>query len=126
MVQDGNLSSALLKVSTGTYIEVGAVLVASSCLCQSDLSHSKVSKRYFYQVWALWVCLVFFCENILIFHALLPHYILLVFWFLMVQPGILLILMVLSLKLLPQQLQLSLLCQEMIQLQVGWCLCSFY
>lgn len=46
-------------------------------------------------------------------------------WFLMVQPCIFLILVVLPLELLPQQLQLPFLCQEMIQLQVSWCLCSF-
>jgi len=51
-----------------------------------------------------------FGDNILIFHGLLPHFILLVSWFLMVQPGILLILVALSLKLLPQQPQLPLLC----------------
>lgn len=37
-----------------------------------------------------------------------------------------LILMVLAVKLLPQQLHLSLLCQEVTELQVGCCLCSCY
>lgn len=97
---------------TGTSSEVGAVQKANSCLCKPLKSLQRTLSTLIH----LGLC---FSENILIFHGLFPHHIFLISWFLTSQPGILLIVTVLPLKLPQQQLQRSLLCQELLQLQVG-------
>lgn len=118
--------------SLASTLDIATVVAASSYQWQSHLHCSKVFKKLLSGLGLVGFCFVvgFVCVGfgLVFFLWEYPHLTSaassVYSWFLMVQPCIFLILVVLPLELLPQQLQLPFLCQEMIQLQVGWCLCS--